>query len=84
MSCKSVSSVRRTARIPNLKEHLTPSMDFHASVKLTSKFQQYDPVTIVKKLRRNQIDHLHFDRSLFTKTSKMLGGLMRTMEPAKT
>ena len=68
MSCKSVSSVRRTAKIPNMREHLTPSMDFHASVKLTSNFQQYDPVTLMKKLRKNQVNHLCYDRSLYNNT----------------
>lgn len=63
---------------------MSPSLDFKQSVKLTSDPAQYDPVTLITKLRKNQLNHLKYDMTLYDKTKTMLNDLLKQSQHLKS
>ncbi len=57
-------------------------MDFKRSCKLTSNKKDYDPEYILKKLRKNQINHGQFDPALYKATKKRLDDLIKSIPEA--
>jgi hypothetical protein len=81
----SLSSFRQSLKKLKQRSNRVPiqvaqSMDFRPNVKLTSDPSEYDPELLVKKLRKNHIDHMNFDSTLYRKTKKRVGDLIKICE----
>lgn len=51
-------------------------MSFRKSVKLVSDPQEYDPVFILNKMRKNKLDHRVYKPTLYKETQEMLQDLL--------
>lgn len=81
----SLSSYRQSLKKLKQRAHrvttqVAQSMDFRSNVKLTSDPNDYDPEHLLRKLRKNHIDHMSFDATLYRKTKKRVGDLIKICE----
>lgn len=59
-------------------------MDFKRNIKFTSNPHDTNPEYLIKQLRRNKINHIKFDHTLYRKTKSRLTDLIKTInKPTK-
>jgi hypothetical protein len=46
------------------------NLDYKPTVKITGKQSDVDPELLVKQLRRNNINHMKYDHTLFKRTQE--------------